>query len=234
MLLENPNSYQINRNNFSAEENLCFQIINKSNCNILEFGCNAGKLSNELKKQKSAFVVGVDFDHRIAEIAKSNMDKFIQGNIEDDAILNECYQQGKFDYVLLLHVIEHLADPWRFLKKIINLLHNNSKIICATPNIANWNSRALLFFKGRWDYQDIGVMDITHLRFFTENSLIAAFKQANFQVEKILYLHPSIPIIDNCRFLIKYRNSFIGLTKKILPPTLWASTLMAIAKLDSQ
>ena len=232
MLQDQYDIYQLRTKELSEEETIILDFM-KDNSRVLEFGCNAGKLSKELKKQKNSFIVGVDIDQRISETAKSNMDKFIQGNIENDVILSECYNQGKFDYILLLHVIEHLVDPWIFLKKIKNLLNRNGKIICSTPNIANWNSRALLFFKGRWDYQEIGVMDITHLRFFTPKTLIYAFIQANFQVEKLLYLHPIIPIVDNLSFLIRFRKIFIKLTKKILPPALWASALMTIVKLES-
>jgi len=233
MLNKNFDIYQLNKKSLSQEEVITLDLI-KQNSRVLEIGCNAGKLSKELKQQKNAFVVGVDFDYRLLQIAKKNMDSFILGNIEDEKCLSECEKYGQFDYILLLHIIEHLIDPWTLLTKIKSLLKENGTIICATPNIANWNSRALLFFKGRWEYQNVGVMDKTHLRFFTKKTLIEAFINAGFQIEKLHFLHPNIPIIDNVKMLWKYRDYFSTVTKKILPSTLWSSVLMIVARLEKK
>jgi len=228
MLTKDKNTYQLGRAELNEEEKLTLTYL-LPNSNVLEIGCNAGYFSEKIKRLTKSKITGVDIDYRLEDNAKQKLDHLIIGDIEDPNVQKNVGRNAPFDFIILLHVIEHLKDPWSLISNLNIYLKDNGKLICATPNIANWNSRALLFFKGRWRYEEKGVMDRTHLRFFTKDTIIELVKKSGMNLDELIYLHPNVPVIDNLNILYKYRDKFIPLVKKILPPTLWATTLFIIA-----
>ena len=227
MLIKNKYLYQLNKNALSYEEILTFDIIAKGS-KVLEIGCNAGLFSKYLKQNKNVTITVVDIDYRVAEIAKKNVDNLVIGDIENADVLDKIKNYGPFNYIILLHILEHLIDPWKLVIKLKYLSSPNAKILCAVPNIANWNSRALLFFKGRWVYEETGIMDRTHLRFFTIKTFKELFETTNLVIDNIQYLNANIPLVDNINFLRKIRSSFIPVTKKMFPPSLWATSMFVV------
>jgi len=146
-----------------------FELIPKKNQQkILEIGCGTGATLGKLKNEGYAsWTVGIEQNHNCEnEASKNNLDLFIGGNIE--CMDNELSE--KFDVILFLDVLEHLIDPWKVLKNTIRMLNNDGIIIVSIPNIRNISILSKLIFQGRWDYQDSGLLDRTHLRFFTDKS----------------------------------------------------------------
>jgi len=159
-------------------------LVEKGSNRILEIGCGAGNTGKILKLQgKASEVVGVEKVSEIAEIAKAVLDKVVCGDVETAELsLSKDY----FDYVIASDVLEHLYDPWSLIDKLRIYLRKGGYIIASLPNIRNWKILKGLVLKGQWEYSHDGVLDDTHLRFFTKKSMIRLFQSKGFVVTSIV------------------------------------------------
>jgi len=158
-----------------------------ANSFVLDVGCATGFMGKYLRESKNCKVFGVDNNIDEIRIAKTNLDQALLLDIERDRsqnlILNKS-ERKKFDVILATSLIEHTADPEKVLKTMINLLKPGGKIVMSTPNIVHWSVRLNLLL-GSFDYTDYGIMDETHLKFFTINSFKKLFEKAGLKVERI-------------------------------------------------
>lgn len=147
---------------------------------ILEIGCGAGATANAIRNQRSKelTLVGVEIDPEAAERATKIFNKVIVGPV-DDAL--ESLKIHEFDVILYGDVLEHLVNPWQTVKEHAKLLSMDGKIIASIPNIAYFKVIQMLK-RGEWTYEDAGIMDRTHLRFFTRSTMIDLFHEADLDV----------------------------------------------------
>lgn len=138
---------------------------------VLDVGCGSGNLLKELQKTKSGRNVGIDFDPKAIEAAKSN-------GIDARVSTIEEVSDGPYDNLLLNHVIEHVPDPLAFLKTAYEKIKCGGVAIIRTPNS---NSRLARRFGDNWR----GLEPPRHLHIFTVPSLRAVAKRAGFEVEEI-------------------------------------------------
>lgn len=152
---------------------------------VLEIGCGAGQTLAYFKAQGSLFVAGVEISPEVAEMARAckGVDEIICGNIEN-LILN--YPENSFDLMVAGHILEHLIDPWEVLKKLYPLLKPGGQLLAALPNVRHYSVVMPLLLKGKWEYKQNGIMDWTHLRFFTHSSILKMFNESGFEVEKLV------------------------------------------------
>jgi len=148
---------------------------------ILEIGCAAGMTGNELKKRPGIYVAGVELDHRAAVEAKKVLDEVVEGNIET---LKLPFKEKKFDCILFADVLEHLIDPLVVLKKTRKLLRANGTVIASIPNV-QYLGLVNQLVEGNWTYQDEGILDRTHLRFFTYHEIVKLFDEAGYRISSI-------------------------------------------------
>jgi O-antigen biosynthesis protein len=129
---------------------------------ILEAGCGCGGTLLELKNMyKSCELYGVELNESSALIAK-NFANVVVADLEEDLD----YPNNFFDYIILADVLEHLYDPWSVLKKIRRYLKKDGFLLASIPNITHVSViRKLL--QGKWTYENAGILDRTHIRFFT-------------------------------------------------------------------
>lgn len=140
---------------------------------VLELGCSTGFHSRYLEKKKRCTVVGVDSDPTVLSKAEKNMSSILIASLDDEKTWKKIQRLGPFDVVLASNVIEHLIDPWKTLDCIQELLQPGGLAVIAVPNIAFWRAR-LRLLRGVWKYEDYGIFDRTHIKFFTVDS----FRQA--------------------------------------------------------
>lgn len=148
---------------------------------ILEVGCGAGKTGEYLKDRNGAFVAGMELNEKAAAEAEKVLDEVIQGNIEE---MDLPFNPKSFDCILFADVLEHLVDPLAALKKIKPLLKPNGAIIASLPNVQFYGVVHDLA-EGKWTYQDEGILDRTHLRFFTLREMEKLFIDAGFDITAI-------------------------------------------------
>jgi SAM-dependent methyltransferase len=114
----------------------------------------------------------------VAEEAAVHLDQVVCGDIET---MELSWDDASFDVVICGDVLEHLADPWRALRRLSALLAPDGVVIASIPNIQNYRViRGLL--RGRWDYRERGLLDFGHLRFFTWRSIVQLFDQAGLEI----------------------------------------------------
>ncbi|MCF6238698.1 MAG: glycosyltransferase, partial [Candidatus Marinimicrobia bacterium] len=148
---------------------------------VLDIGCAAGKMAEEIKHKLSAEVWGIEPVPEAAKQAEDRLDKVIVSGIEE--ALDNIPDQY-FDAIIFADVLEHLEDPYAILNRIMGKLSPQGQIIASIPNVRHWSVVKELL-EGRWDYQDAGILDRTHLRFFTRKSVGDLFQQAGYQIVDI-------------------------------------------------
>jgi 2-polyprenyl-3-methyl-5-hydroxy-6-metoxy-1,4-benzoquinol methylase len=146
---------------------------------VLELGCSTGFLSQHLV-MNGCKVTGVEIDTEAAEAARTSCDRVENIDINDPNWINRV--GGPFDAILFGDVLEHLLDPVTTLRLSRQLLRNGGEVIISLPNIAHWSIRTKLLL-GNFDYQEYGILDVTHLRFFTVKSALALINEAGFAVQ---------------------------------------------------
>jgi len=160
------------------------RLIRNGNNKILEIGCGTGNTGRALKESgKAAEVIGVEIVPEIAKIAETKLDKVICGDIE---VLDLHFDRGYFDYVIMGDVLEHLYDPWGVVSKIRCYIKEAGYVIASIPNVRNWWIIKNLVLRGKWEYADAGLLDDTHLRFFTKKSIIRLFQSSGFRIVSIV------------------------------------------------
>ncbi|AOZ88904.1 SAM-dependent methyltransferase [Bacillus xiamenensis] len=162
---------------------------------ILDIGCGTGQLGKVLKQQGRA-IYGIEAFEDAAKQAEQTLDHVLCGNIEQMALP---YRDEQFDCMIFGDVLEHLLDPWAALKKVKPFLKKEGVILASIPNIGHI-STVLELLAGKFSYTDEGLMDQTHLRFFTLHEIHALFHSAGFHIrelETIRVQHPSYEAVMN-------------------------------------
>ncbi len=161
---------------------------------VLDFGCHTGILGEALCIRKHCIVTGIDNDADALEAAKTRLNDVLQLDLEEPGWANKLVQARKtgFDLLLFGDVIEHTRDPLSILEEAQPLLAPKGQIIVSLPNIANLRIRFGLL-RGKFDYADSGILDRTHLRFFTIKSARELVRQAGYRITLESYSGYSMP-----------------------------------------
>jgi len=144
---------------------------------VLDVGCASGYIASVLKR-KGCYVVGIDNDKADLEKAKEHCDETKLMDVNKDKI------NGKYDVIILGDILEHLHDPVGVLQKLRANLNKDGYAVLSVPNIVNIYPRMKILF-GRFDYEEKGIFDKTHLRFFTLNSFKRFIRDSGFSVVSI-------------------------------------------------
>ncbi len=154
----------------------------KDNSSILDMGCGSGAISERLVK-KGCKVYGIDIAEDAVQEARDRMTEVIVGDIE--RIEHLPWEKRFFDIIILADVLEHLKDPLNVLVKLKSYLKDEWIFLISLPNIAFWRIRLALLL-GRFNYSpDGGIMDETHLRFFTFASAKRLINRAGLKIRNI-------------------------------------------------
>lgn len=156
----------------------------KHNPRVLDIGCGQGTLGQYLKNQVSADVCGLEITPDNFDIASKVLDRTLLGDVEsmDISLLGTA-----FDYVVFSDSLEHLVDPARVLRRIKSVLSVDGSLLIALPNVRNFRVTLPLLFRDQWAYTDEGLLDRTHLRFFTLSSITQLLKESGYEVEGCYY-----------------------------------------------
>lgn len=147
---------------------------------ILDIGCGAGMVCADLAASGTR-VVGVEADPSAAERAQERYAKVHVGPLE------AFHSTETFAQAVFADVLEHLVDPWGELRRITDsLLMPGGRVVVSVPNVRHWTVLRDLALRGRWDYTEAGLLDRTHLRFFTKGSCEALLMSAGLRIESLM------------------------------------------------
>lgn len=153
------------------------QHVPLSTRRLLDVGCGCGDFAANLKKQGVKEVYGIEIVEQAWNTAKQVLDDAILGNIEQ---MELPFEEGFFDCIVCGDVLEHLVNPAAALKKLDHVLAPEGVIVMSIPNVRFYEVIAMLG-NGRWQYMDAGILDRTHLRFFTAVEMRQLVEEAGME-----------------------------------------------------
>lgn len=137
---------------------------------VLEFGPATGYMTRYMKEELGCSVYCVEIDRKAAEAAKNYCEKMVVEDI-DNMEWVEQLSEDSFDHIIFADVLEHLKNPWKVLEYAVAFLKKNGTVITSIPNIGH-NAVIMDLLQGKFDYRPRGLLDDTHLRFFTKKSIL--------------------------------------------------------------
>lgn len=164
-------AYTMKHSPFASHKTL-IALIGRSGQTILDVGCGDGALGHLLSKRGN-HVVGID-----QHPPRFPLDEFIAADLNTALPLKT---ERRFDTILLADVLEHLVEPERLLFRLQSHLPPHGRLVVSLPNVAHWSVRAKLAC-GNFDYSNRGILDRTHLRFFTHKSAGQLFARAGLKI----------------------------------------------------
>jgi 2-polyprenyl-3-methyl-5-hydroxy-6-metoxy-1,4-benzoquinol methylase len=145
---------------------------------VLDVGCGEGLFGASLKA-RGAEVWGIELAGPAAEAAAGRLDRVLAADV--GAAMADL-PRAHFDCVVFNDVLEHLVDPYAVLAQARSLLAPEGVVVCSIPNVRHYRNLWNLMIHKQWRYEDHGVLDRTHLRFFTERSIVEMFDELGFEI----------------------------------------------------
>jgi len=150
---------------------------------VLDVGCGYGALGQEFRRL-GIEVWGIERDASAVALASTRLDRVIECDQADTEVIARELNGTRFDLVVFSDVLEHTPDPRRVVGAFTPYLAEAGRVIVSVPNVANWQTRLALLV-GRFTYKDTGVLDRTHLRFFTKRSTVEFMGSCGLQVQSV-------------------------------------------------
>lgn len=152
------------------------------NARVLDVGCSTGFLGEALAAQ-GCTVTGVEVDPEAAAEARKHLDDVVEADLNATS-LADLFRGREFDVVVFGDVLEHLVDPDVVLRSSVPLLAAGGAVVISIPNV-NHGSLRLALLQGRWEYGETGLLDRTHLRFFTRESVVRMVAAAGLHITRL-------------------------------------------------
>jgi 2-polyprenyl-3-methyl-5-hydroxy-6-metoxy-1,4-benzoquinol methylase len=158
---------------------------------VLDVGCGQGGFGALLKSKRGGMrVVGIEPTEYGCSQARARLDHVIHGTFPNDV----SPRGQRFDCIVFNDVLEHMFDPASALVAARFMLAPDGRVVASIPNIRHWTILVKLGVLGRWDYRDDGILDRTHVRFFTRSTMVEFFNAEQYTVERIVPIN-----IKQCR-----------------------------------
>lgn len=189
------------------------------NCRrVLDVGCGFGGLGRSLRAVGIKQVFGIEINPEAGRHLQADYASYWIGDVEQVQLPDGI---EPFDCIVFADVLEHLKDPWGTISRYMQWLRPDGYVVASIPNVRNIALLYNLIVRGRWRYEDSGLLDRTHLRFFTRQEINDMFSAAGLEVEAmganrenlslarrivaapVLALIPDLAI---CQFLIRARR----------------------------
>jgi SAM-dependent methyltransferase len=220
--------FRIDPSNANSPATKFIQMIPRGS-RVLEVGCANGAFSAYLTRNLACEVVGIELNVEAASQAERHCSRVIVGDVEKDALDRA---QGAFDVITFGDVLEHLVSPGTVLSRCRRLLSSKGFVLISIPNVAHYTVR-LRLLRGQFDYQPRGLLDYTHLRFFTLRTARQMLADSGYQISAfdIAYAMRGARLVRKCRpvesFLKRHLTALIGcgFIFKAVPDSGWPDDL---------
>jgi 2-polyprenyl-3-methyl-5-hydroxy-6-metoxy-1,4-benzoquinol methylase len=164
---------------------------------VLDVGCGSGALSEAVKK-RGYEVWGIEENSGAASRAAPRLDRVLNLNLHDSEAVRAALGDRKFDWLVFSDVLEHVYDPFTVLREYLRYVKDGGRVVISVPNALVWTNRVSFLF-GRFEYADTGVMDRTHIRWFTFRSAKRLVRAAGCTLTKVDYtpffVRAALPLI---------------------------------------
>lgn len=130
---------------------------------VLDVGCSEGRHADLLRERGATHIAGIELDARFAAAAAERYDEVVQGSVPEDLE----WPHASFDTILCYDILEHLYDPWSTVRRLRELLAPDGQLHVSIPNTRHKNVWLPLVRHGTFNYSAAGLLDVTHVRFFT-------------------------------------------------------------------
>ena len=147
---------------------------------VLEFGCATGYMSEVLSTQRTCAVTAIEIVPEAAEVAAEHCERVVVGDA-DELDFAAIFGNDRFDCIIFADVLEHLRKPADVLRRVAPLVADEGAIVASIPNIAHGSVR-LALLAGEFRYRDVGLLDETHLRFFTREGIQDLFEESGYVI----------------------------------------------------
>ncbi len=196
-------------------------LIPETAAKILDVGCGYGGLGRLLTMSRR-IVHGIERNPAASSHLHGIYARFVIG---DAAAGLEELRGERYDCIVFADILEHLVDPWAVLARAGTLLAPDGVVVASIPNVRNIAVIFDLLFRGRWHYAESGLLDRTHLRFFTRSEIYALFDSAGLRIEQVhvnrdrfrpvLRILAALPVLlipdlGVCQFIVRGRRSSRG------------------------
>lgn len=210
-----PYNFQLDMTSRNSNSVIINNIL--PNTKVLEVGCAYGRMTKYLKEQLNCQVDIIEINVAYGDSAKAYARRSFIGNVIGNIETNDCFNsvqyegqylinsmvcsiRAQYDYIIFADVLEHTHNPKEILCKYSSLLAKDGKIWISIPNIAH-NAVIIDLMKNKFEYRDVGLMDKTHLKFFTSSSLEQMINEIGLNIFKKENL---INAVENCEFMNGY------------------------------
>ncbi|HTL18629.1 MAG TPA: class I SAM-dependent methyltransferase [Patescibacteria group bacterium] len=191
--LSSAYSAKSNRYFTGARRTFLDQLPNNPGARLLELGCgNGNTAAAALAEGRCGWACGIELCEGPAVQARTKLNQVIVGDIE---CLSLDLPLASFDILLMSEVLEHLRDPHSVLVKLRKLLKPGAIVLAGSPNVCHF-STILMLLRGRWNYEREGIMDETHVRWFSPSTYRELFEKAGYVVE---HVRPASPLHTKAR-----------------------------------
>jgi 2-polyprenyl-3-methyl-5-hydroxy-6-metoxy-1,4-benzoquinol methylase len=157
-------------------------LVPTSAVRVLDVGCGFGALGRLLAVERGCEVHGVERNPDARLYLEGVYKTHIIGDVESSA---GAFSPGYFDCIVFADILEHLVDPLSTLRGYRELLAPHGVVVASIPNVRNLSVVYNLLVRGRWQYKDSGLLDRTHLRFFTRAEIHELFENADLHIERV-------------------------------------------------
>ncbi len=148
---------------------------------IVEVGCSSGALARDYKRlNPNCHYTGCDIDASYVDMAKQHCDQVLVANIDEVELSFYDALKGS-DLWVFGDTLEHMKDPWAVLRQVRQSMGQGGQVVACIPNAQHWSIQAKLATGAFW-YEDSGLLDRTHLRWFTRTTIPHLFEQAGFEL----------------------------------------------------
>jgi 2-polyprenyl-3-methyl-5-hydroxy-6-metoxy-1,4-benzoquinol methylase len=155
-------------------------LVPKKCDRILDVGCGYGGLGRQLRSKGFKDIYGIEINPDSAAHLQAQYSEYWIGDVEQFVLPAGL---DRFDCIIFADILEHLRDPWNVLKRYIDWLKPGGYVIASIPNIRNIAVVYNLIVKGKWQYKQSGILDKSHLRFFTRKEIIELFEHSGLKIE---------------------------------------------------
>ena len=194
----------------------------------LDVGCSTGYFA-KLLSQKGYKVSGVEINEDSAKKAEQFCSRVVIADL-DKVLISSLFDSGTFDLIVYGDVLEHLKNPWLVLQESRKLLNENGYIVASIPNIAH-GAICLSLLNGQFNYSSYGLLDNSHIRFFTKDSIISLFEKSGYRIEELdRTIYPIFSNPDSLVVPYVHSSSFNQEVIQFIEASEESSTLQFIVK----